>query len=52
MKRCPHTQELLDKCGKVKKWEAAMDDIMANVEDDFYCRDHYVRGCWLLAAVA
>jgi hypothetical protein len=45
MKRCPHTEELLSTCGKVKKWEEAIDAVVAEVEDSFFCRDHYVGGC-------
>ncbi len=31
-------------CGKVKKWEEAIDAVVTDVEDSFFCRDHYVGG--------
>ena len=42
LKRCPHTEQLLEVCAKVKKWEDAMDIAMAEAEADYHCIDHLV----------
>jgi hypothetical protein len=45
LKRCPHTEQLLEVCAKVKKWEDAMDIAMAEAEADYHCIDHLVGSC-------